>query len=302
MDDQKNNILWKFWYQMLSMGICICNPPPRPTPPEWPCPTPPKPDPHWPIGRPNPDHGDMLFGDYDHEQAKRIIIHSPSESGEIRPAPTWQHADRQRVYSLPIVEKWVERAGLFGNENYFIHYTVDKNVRDYPGCDCWPEPGYECLTATGETQVMEDGWQEARLLEKDILWEFWCMLQQMDMNICNPPPEDDYEDLEVICKLPYYGAGDPVMLSVELVNNGVGNKYMDSWIDCRLYGQDREEHAFSKMYIPWNEPFYVGIHARETRRIDYDIDVIIGEEIKPLSQIEDKRLIRRNIEYGNQFT
>ena len=65
---------------------------------------------------------------------------------------------------------------------------------------------------------------------------------------------------------------------VELRNLKTGNIYMDSWLDVRLYTAEREEHPYDKMYVRLNDYFYIGFHARNTRRLPYNVKCVIGQE------------------------
>ena len=66
--------------------------------------------------------------------------------------------------------------------------------------------------------------------------------------------------------------------SFYLQNNKTGNIYVDSHVDGRLYGIDREERPYELMYISSNDCVYVGIHARNTKRLPFDMTVSIGYE------------------------
>ena len=91
---------------------------------------------------------------------------------------------------------------------------------------------------------------------------------------------------QVTCCLNYANP----FVSVDLKNFKTGNIYTDSWLDVRLYTADKEEHPYDLMYIRPNQFFYLGIHARNTKRIPYNLELAIGEEYKPLEEIHDKRL------------
>ena len=82
-------------------------------------------------------------------------------------------------------------------------------------------------------------------------------------------------------------------ISVDLNNLKTGNKYIDSWLDVRLYTSDREEHPYDKMYVRLKDYFYIGFHARNTRRLDYNVEALIGDELVEANAIKDTRLIAR---------
>ena len=67
-------------------------------------------------------------------------------------------------------------------------------------------------------------------------------------------------------------------VSVDLENLKTGNKYIDNWFDVRLYSKSREEHPYDKMYVRLNDYFYIGFHARNTKRLPYNVKCVIGRE------------------------
>ena len=66
------------------------------------------------------------------------------------------------------------------------------------------------------------------------------------------------------------------LVSIELENLKTGNKYIDAWLDVRLYTKDRKEYAYDKMYINPDSYFYIGFHARNTRRLPYNVQLKVG--------------------------
>ena len=68
------------------------------------------------------------------------------------------------------------------------------------------------------------------------------------------------------------------VVSVELINNKTGNQYIDRDLDVRLYTKDRQEWDYNKMYLKKEDYFYIGFHARNTRRLPYNVTCTIGEE------------------------
>ena len=77
---------------------------------------------------------------------------------------------------------------------------------------------------------------------------------------------------------PSYLQGGNNKYSFYLQNNKTGNIYVDSHVDGRHYGIDREERPYELMYISSNDCVYVGIHARNTKRLPFDMTVSIGYE------------------------
>jgi len=66
------------------------------------------------------------------------------------------------------------------------------------------------------------------------------------------------------------------VVKIDLNNLKTGNKYIDSWLDVRLYNKAREEHPYDIMYVAPNSYFYVGFHARNTKRLPYNVKCVIG--------------------------
>lgn len=196
--------------------------------------------------------------------------------------PTLQRPEQVVIYAMPTYDKWQDEVGLFGAENKFIHYTYSSNT--ISAVACFEDVGYECAQYHPFTQERDPGWTG------------------MTWNPKNFAEEETYEQALVITdnQIPDYSP-QKMFVSVEIVNHGTDNIYNDDWLDVRLYAKDRMEHPYKKMYVPWKEPFYAGFHARNTRRLPYNVDIVIGKELVPLDRIEDKRLIRRTIEFGTQF-
>ena len=66
--------------------------------------------------------------------------------------------------------------------------------------------------------------------------------------------------------------------SVYLQNKGTDNIYIDSHVDGRLYKANREEHPYELMYAAAKDCVYVGIHARNTKRLPFDMTIYFGYE------------------------
>lgn len=197
--------------------------------------------------------------------------------------PTLTRPDVQKLYALPTTDKWEDAVGLFGAENKFVLYTYTDTDSIIANA-CYEDDGYECA-AYHPFKSEED------IDYKKLRW------QPQDF-----PIEDTYEQAQWLFQNDFPKVpGEQLFISVEIVNHGTGNIYNDDWLDVRLYAKDRIEHPYPKMYVPFAEPFYAGFHARNTRRLPYDVDIVIGKEVKPLAKIEDKRLIRRTIEFGTQY-
>ena len=65
---------------------------------------------------------------------------------------------------------------------------------------------------------------------------------------------------------------------LDLRNLKTGNKYIDSWFDVRIYTRDKKEYPYDTIYINRNDYIYLGFHARNTRRLPYNVEMDIGYE------------------------
>ena len=81
------------------------------------------------------------------------------------------------------------------------------------------------------------------------------------------------------------------LLFSEFIDIGTGNIYVDTWLETMLYKRNKEMWGYDKMYVSPTERFFVGLHARNTRRLDYNVTVTIGEEYLPYSEITEKELV-----------
>ena len=81
------------------------------------------------------------------------------------------------------------------------------------------------------------------------------------------------------------------MISVDLKNIGVNNIYIDSWLDAMLYTREKKMWGYDKMYIKPKDHFYVGLHARNTRHLPYNVDVVIGAEVIADDEVKERQLL-----------
>ena len=221
-------------------------------------------------------HNHRIYGSSDN-----TAQHSTAASKSLNYAngASIQHAWEMGIYSLPKVDKWEDAVGLFGAENKFIKYTPDPRI-EYAN-SCFEDDSYECA------QLEQDPVPDSDYLP-------------IDYDNREFPTEETYEELRISANaIPHYHDTD--LYSVEIINHGVDNIYMDDWLDVRLYNKNWDEHPFTKMWLPLTEPFYVGFHARNTKRLSYDVDILIGKKILPASAIKNKQEIRKLLVFGNQY-
>ena len=215
-------------------------------------------------------------------------------------APTIQQAQRVITTVYPLTFSLVGQVGLFGAENYYLRVEVNLLTPLNPEFE---EVGYEPAVVVFVNTPTVNTYEPAFVnFDKD------------------PPPPDPAPDAQLIpsqqassacCAVVsfnplsdpilncYYGARftnaipttfDP-WVSVDLNNIGVGNIYIDNWLDTMIYTRERKMWSYDKMYVRPKDFFYVGIHARNTRQLAYNVDVTVGAELLQGEDIQDKELI-----------
>ena len=176
-----------------------------------------------------------------------------------------------RVTVIPYALNYSDSVGLFGKENHFIR--VDVNINQDIAFACFEEPGWQCAMLSEEDAQEVNYYSTALIDEKQDL-----------------QPVNDYDPANIVrgglVKIP------DAYVSVELENLKTGNQYIDAWFDVRLYTAEREEHPFDKMYVRVQDFFYIGFHARNTRRLPYNVKVTVGKEY--LSGLEAGSMRFRN--------
>ena len=213
----------------------------------------------------------IIYGSSDYTAAHR---HASGRSLNYVSGGSITKPENEKVTVAPYTLKYKDSVGLFGAENYFVKVTL--KVTGDVVFACYEEEGWECAIITATDEV-------------DPYWE----LAQIN-SAHNEPIEPDgyYQAALKYNSLPFLN-GELGYFSVDLRNLKTGNKYVDSWLDVRLYTEAREEHPYDLMYVRPYDVFYIGFHARNTRRLPYDVECEIGKEFKPLSKIDSRYVMKR---------
>ena len=171
---------------------------------------------------------------------------------------TIQNAKTERVTAIPRLIDYKDTVGLFGTENVFLKIDLEvvssasafSNIQtpenDYFNVWTFPESG---TTNDYDTAIFNFA---------------------EDTSIVNAyEPARTSNDLSQF-KKPY--------VSVKLTNFKTGNRFLDAYFDVRLYTKNREEFAYDEMFIGAKDYFYLGFHARNTKRIPYNVRLEIGDK------------------------
>ena len=169
------------------------------------------------------------------------------------------NAQVERVTAIPSVFNYQDSVGLFGAENIFIKVQLDIDKQKLFGPEIDRSLTY--LEATSDPE--------------DPTADIYYSAADMNFNI-DTTTVNDYEPALVSAEV-NASVFKPVV-SIDLKNLKTGNKYIDSWFDVRLYTKYREEFAYDRMFIKPNDYFYIGFHARNTKRLPYNVSMTVGEE------------------------
>lgn len=177
----------------------------------------------------------------------------------------------ENVSIVPRRLKYADTVGLFGAENVFV--KINLNVKD-TGNNCVEEAGWECAKMTDGEFPTVNTYIQAKV---DV---------NADLIVVNTyEPADSTNNLAQISN-PY--------VNVDLINLKTGNKYIDAWLDVRLYTKAREEHPYDEMFLPANDYFYIGFHARNTKRLPYNVECLIGTKYVTKEEVDPRLLAKVN--------
>ena len=190
---------------------------------------------------------------------------SSSRSLNYASGPSITRPDNISISLIPYALKYQDAVGLFGAENYFVKVNISVDLQFVTAC--FEEKYWQCAVIKEITDT--DPYYTAASIDTGL-----------DLITVN-----SYEPAEITVpprsRLNSY-------VSIDLNNLKTGNKHIDNWLDIRLYTADRKEHPFDKMYVREKSYFYLGIHARNTRRLPYNIECLIGNEYIGYADMDDE--------------
>ena len=205
-------------------------------------------------------HSHLIYGGSDNTNPRGL---SSCKALNYAQGPSIQRPIIDRVTTIPYTLNYQDSVGLFGVENCFVR--VDLDLQDYGGGVCYEEPFWECAMLTRGNHVYD--WYEQAVISID-----------QDLTTVNT-----YEPANINQNILL--SANTAAVSVDLINNKTGNRYVDDWLDVRLYTKDRQEHAYDRLYVGLRGWFYVGFHARNTRELPYDVSIRIGDVITKMNEL-----------------
>ena len=183
-------------------------------------------------------------------------------------------APSQRVTAIPVQLNFSDSVGLFGAENTFV--KVDLQIQSassvFANID-FPENTYFPVWTFDDATLVNDFYTA----DFDFLLD--------------PVTVDTYAPSVITGGLSDYSRP---MVSVDLTNLKTGNKFIDAWLEVTLYGKDKKAVDGDFLYTDIDSYFYIGFHARNTRRLAYNVDLKVGVEYLEYSDLTDaqRKLIR----------
>ena len=169
------------------------------------------------------------------------------------------NASSERITAIPQVLNYKDTVGLFGAENVFIKIDLDilNAISVYSGGGATVNT-YEPFSADFDNP------------DTDLYWDPAVMNFSLDQF-----PFNDYEPAVIEARL---DSVPQPLISIDLQNLKTGNKFIDTWFDVRIYTKDRVEFPYDFMYINPKSYFYIGFHARNTKRLPYNVRMTVGDQ------------------------
>ncbi len=183
-------------------------------------------------------------------------------------------APSQRVTAIPLQLNFSDSVGLFGSENKFVKIdlqiqsssTVFANIE-------FPENTYFPVWTFADEALVNDYYTAVFDYLQD------------------PVTVNTYAPAIVTGGLSDYSRP---MVSIDLNNLKTGNKFIDAWLEVTLYGKDKQPVDGDFLYTDIDSYFYIGFHARNTRRLPYNVDLKVGIEYLEYNLMTEaqRRLVR----------
>lgn len=164
----------------------------------------------------------------------------------------------ETITAIPFTVKYKDTVGLFGTENIFIKLQL--NIKS-------------SSSAFANIEVPENDY-----------FSVWTFIEDGTVNTYDTGVFDfaniegivnTYEPSSISNDL---SAFRNLYVRLDLKNLKTGNKYIDSWFDVRIYTRDKQEYPYDTIYINKNDYIYLGFHARNTKRLPYNVEMDVGYE------------------------
>jgi hypothetical protein len=183
------------------------------------------------------------------------------------------NARQENLTVIPYEINYKDTVGLFGTENIFVKLQLDIQ---------------NSLSLVNGIEIND--YVDAVLLsgdDSDIFYESVVTDYSRDLETVNTyePALISNEGLDFVPN---------AHVAINLANLKTGNKYTDAWFDTTLYTPDRRPWEYDRIIVPINSYIYVGFHARNTKRLPYNVSLTVDNRLinpNELSKEERRYLI-----------
>ena len=180
---------------------------------------------------------------------------------------TIQRAEELTITSIPLTVPFEDSIGL-GANNYYVKFKLD-DIQ--PRFACFAGEGWECARIEIEQYSPVSDYEEAIIDE------------HADLDTVNTYEPATFANSGISLPQKAY-------LSVRLHNHGTGNIYQDRDFDPFIIKKNHDPISVDTLWCTLNDIFYIGFHVRNTKRIPYKCDVIIGENVVLQEDIKEGAL------------
>ena len=181
--------------------------------------------------------------------------------------PNAVQAERHKITSVPWTIPFADKSIGLGVDNFYVKFKLDV---EEPRFACFEPAGWECARISSSSFDPSSDYDDAIMLESlDNNDDGSCGLNYVCINTYEPAQMPNAQ---------FYAQNKP-RISIRVVNNGTGNMYVDKDFDVNLMQKSRRPIQEDEMWVTLNDEFYIVFHARNTKQIPYNVDLIIGEKV-----------------------
>ena len=172
----------------------------------------------------------------------------------------------ERVNTAGYSLTYADSVGLMGPENYFVRFDLD-------------------IIDSGNNHEEEEDWTLLFFSTVDEPTVNTYVSGVYDQEADDSGSVNDYNPSNFSAAIPSYIDS---VIKISLENFKTNNHFIDSWLDARLYTKERMEHPFDTMYVGLKDSFYLGIHARTTKRLPYNVKCSVTTDIQSYSKLTNE--------------
>ena len=184
-------------------------------------------------------------------------------------------AETIKISSVPLRIPIKDAVGL-GRNNYYVKFSLDSLQ---PRFACLEPAGWECARIELSVYDPSSDYEEGDLNET------------LDTETVNT-----YEPARFVQTK--FASNDGPRLSVRLTNKGTGNQYVDKDFECNLVKKNKNPISKDLLWVRTTDTFYIGMHTRQTKKIPYNVELLIGAQISDEDEI-DQTVGELNTDYSD---